>query len=90
MGKALGRHRGWKSLGHSHRLHDPILDGDYQSLLLLKIGSDAQGGEKLPHVNVLPRVNRAGEYVRKAWLNTVEKGVVKSHPEKKSQLLRRQ
>jgi hypothetical protein len=57
------------------RAHDPVLDGEHQTLLLIRRRTDADGRQELPHVNVLARVDAAGEDVRQARLDDVEEVV---------------
>lgn len=78
--QALAGHSWRKSLSKGNGLHDTILDGHDKALLLFWAGSNSNGGEELPDVDIFTGVNGAREDVWKSALKDIEKVVVSVNP----------
>ena len=73
--QALGRHIWRQGLRMTDGTHDAIFDAKDKTLLLIRGRADADGGEELPNVDVVARVDAAREYVGQARLDDVKEGV---------------
>ena len=73
--QALSRHIRRQRLRVTDGTHDTILDTKDKTLLLIRGRADADGGEKLPDVDVVARVDAAREDVGQARLDDVKEGV---------------
>lgn len=79
--KLSSSHVGRQLLGKLDRLHDPLLDPENKSLLLLGTGRNTHRGQKLPDlvVGALRHILRR-EYVRKNRLGQIKQTVVEVVP----------
>lgn len=69
-----------QSLSESDGVHDTILDGHDESLLLLRTSTDANRSKELPNVDIFAGVNSAGEDRRESRLESVEEIVIGTDP----------
>ena len=76
----MARHCWGKSFRKSNCLHDTVLDGHDQALLLLRAGTNTNSSEELPDVDILASIDRAGEDVREGRLEDVEEAIVGVDP----------
>lgn len=60
--------------------HDTVLDAKDEALLLIRGRADANGGEQLPDVDIVARVDAPGENVGQARLDDVEETVERRLP----------
>lgn len=78
--KTLFRHIGRQSLRDADSIHDTILHSQNQSLLFFGVRVDAEGGEELPHIDILSGSHSAREDVRQCVLESIEEMVKGSSP----------
>ena len=75
VAKALRGKSTRQSLCMGDGIQDTILDRKHKALLLLRVRTNSNGGEKLPNNHILTSVYISREYVRKCWLEDVEERV---------------
>jgi len=63
-----------------YRILDALPDSQHETLLLLWVGTYADGSEKLPDVDTLARVDASREYLRKRRFENVEEQVEDALP----------
>lgn len=64
VGQTLAGHCWWQCLCKAHSLHDTVLDGHDEALLLIWTGSNADRSKELPDIHVLAGVDSTWENER--------------------------